>query len=221
MLSSTLFAAALYAVAVTAAEPSDISSCSSGPASKYLTLANFPPAQTYCSDNYAAPATVTETSCATPTASTGASKRDDNGSPQWRGDHGRPSSDAILFKQLMDESSSLQSTLCSCIGTQPQIVTIQTTCASNEYCEANTSTCKVQRNCKNPASCDGHSFCGKGPSGNNLFCHQDTDDSDMGYWPEKTEQVDHERLSACTEFNVDSNGQPNASADLRYESDAQ
>lgn len=181
MLSSTLFAIALYAVTATAAMPSDISSCTSGPASKYMPLADFGPAQSYCLDNYPTPATVTVSSCATPTSSTGTNKRDNADSSQWRGDRGRPSSEAILFKQLLEESSPVISAFCSCISTQPQIVTIQTTCAANEYCESNTLTCKVQRDCNNPATCDGHSFCGKGPSGNNLFCHQDTDDSAMGY----------------------------------------
>lgn len=188
MFSSTFITVALGAVVVTAATPSDVSSCSSGSASKYMSLADFPLAQSYCSDNYPSPATVTVTSCASSTAATytGASKRDQAGHPQWRGDHGPPpppsSREAVLFKKLMDQSSSTQSAFCSCIGTQPKVVTVQTTCDANEYCESDTQTCKIQRDCANPASCDGHSYCGKdASSGQNLFCHMDTDVSEMGY----------------------------------------
>ncbi|KAK4613916.1 Ecp55 [Fulvia fulva] len=168
--------AAASATLVTAAYSS---SCSSGPAAEFLLLSNYQPAQQFCAQNYPPPAPKTVTLCSAALSYTGSRKRDDSGSNDDTS-NGMPPPARTIFKALLRQDDPTQKIFCACITPPVKPITVIASCAAGQTCSPD-GVCRPTRDCSNPASCDGHSFCGKGPTGNNLFCHQDTDNAEMGY----------------------------------------
>ncbi|EME42324.1 hypothetical protein DOTSEDRAFT_73225 [Dothistroma septosporum NZE10] len=176
MVLTSLLAAACATLA-TAAFPT---SCSTGPAAQFLGLATYGPAQAYCSQNYQPPTASNVILCsATPSYTGSKITRDDaSGGPSVPSLGAlMPASSRTAFQTLLRQHEATLQAFCSCIAPPIQVAG---NCVAGQSCGTD-GVCRPTRDCNNPASCGGQSFCGKGPSGNNLFCHQDTDDAEMGY----------------------------------------